>query len=287
MQEKTLKAIKDLPIIAEKIRLNTIESIYKASSGHPGGSLSIAEILSVLYFSEMRINPKDPKAKNRDRLILSKGHAAPALYSALALRGYFSADHLLTLRRVNSILQGHPDINKTPGIDMVSGSLGQGLSIASGMALYSKTSGAGFRVYCILGDGELQEGQIWEAAMSASHYKLDNLTVFIDNNNLQLDGAVSEIMNPYPIEAKFQSFGFNTLNIDAHNIKEITEAIAAAKKYRNKPTAIIAKSVKGKGVSFMENKASWHGGSPTKDQYLLACKEIEDRIANMERIANE
>jgi len=248
---------------------------YSAKSGHPGGSLSIADILTVLYFNQMNINEKDPKAEQRDRLVLSKGHCAPALYSTLAHRGFFPVEDLKTLRKLSSYLQGHPDMNKIPGVDMTSGSLGQGLSVANGMALASKIDKAGRRVYCICGDGEIQEGQIWEAAMTAAHYKLDNLCVVVDNNGLQIDGEVNNVMNIYPIDEKFKSFGFEVINIDGHNIEEIINAFEVAKTIKGKPTVVIAKTVKGKGVSFMENNAGWHGKAPNDEQYNIAMNELK------------
>ena len=248
--------------------------MYSASSGHPGGSLSIADILTVLYFNQMNIDEKNPKAKERDRLVLSKGHTSPALYSVLAERGYFDKELLKTFRHLDSILQGHPDMKNIPGVDMSTGSLGQGLSVANGMAMASKMDSEGVRVYCICGDGELQEGQIWEAAMTASHYKLDNLCVIVDNNNLQIDGRVSDVMSIYPIAEKFESFGFATINIDGHNIQEIINAFEGAKKIKGKPTAIIANTIKGKGITYMENIAGWHGKAPNEEQYKLAIAEL-------------
>lgn len=239
-----------------------------------GGSLSIADILTVLFFNQMNIDEKNPKAKERDRLVLSKGHTSPALYSVLAERGFFDKELLKSFRHLGSILQGHPDMRQIPGVDMSTGSLGQGLSVANGMAMASKMDSEGIRVYCICGDGEIQEGQIWEAAMTAAHYKLDNLCVIVDNNNLQIDGKVSDVMNIYPIEEKFKSFGFETINIDGHNIEEIIKAFEIAKKVKGKPTAIIANTIKGKGVSFMEDQASWHGKAPNEEQYKVAIEEL-------------
>ena len=269
-----IKDINELQTYANKIRQGVIEAVYSAKSGHPGGSLSIAEILAVLYFNQMNIDEKNPKAKGRDRLVLSKGHTAPALYSTLALRGFFDINELKTLRNINSKLQGHPDMKNIPGVDASTGSLGQGLSIANGMALASKMDSEGVRVYFICGDGEIEEGQIWEAAMTSSHYKLDNLCVIIDNNNLQIDGKVNEVMNIYPIDAKFKSFGFEVINVDGHNIPELITAFETAKKTKGKPTAIIANTIKGKGVSFMENEASWHGKAPNDEQYKQAMLEL-------------
>lgn len=269
-----IKDVNELQKYANRIRQGVIKAVYSAKSGHPGGSLSIAEILAVLYFNQMNIDEKNPKAKERDRLVLSKGHTAPALYSALALRGFFDMDELNHFRNINSILQGHPDMKNIPGVDASTGSLGQGLSIANGMALGSKQDSEGVRVYCICGDGEIQEGQIWEAAMTASHYKLDNLCLIIDNNNLQIDGKVNEVMSVYPIDEKFKSFGFETINVDGHNIQELISAFEQAKKVKGKPTAIIANTIKGKGVSFMENEADWHGKAPNEEQYKQAMQEL-------------
>lgn len=269
-----IKDVNELQAYANKIRQGVIEATYDAKSGHPGGSLSIAEILSVLYFNQMNIDEKNPKAKERDRLVLSKGHTSPALYSALALRGFFDKEELKTFRNINSRLQGHPDMNKVPGVDASTGSLGQGLSIANGMAMASKLDGEGVRVYCICGDGEIQEGQIWEAAMTAAHYKLDNLCLIVDNNNLQIDGKVEDVMSVYPIDKKFKSFGFETINVDGHNIKELITAFETAKKVKGKPTAIIANTIKGRGISFMENVVGWHGKAPNEEQYKEAMSEL-------------
>ncbi len=270
--------IEELKKKANDIRIGIIEGVYGAKSGHPGGSLSCADILAVLYFNQMNIDPAKSKDESRDRFVLSKGHAAPALYSALANRGYFDANELSKLRHIDSNLSGHPDMNKVPGVDASTGSLGQGLSIANGMALSSKLNSKGIRVYCLLGDGEIQEGQIWEAAMTASHYKLDNLCVIVDNNNLQIDGTIEDIMSPYPIDEKFKSFGFNVINIDGHDIVQIVKAFDTAKTVKGKPTVIIAKTVKGKGVSFMENKVGWHGKAPNEDEYKTAMKELKKRV---------
>ena len=267
--------IQELKKKANDIRIGIIEAVYGGKSGHPGGSLSCADILTVLYFNQMHIDPNKPDDESRDRFILSKGHAAPALYSTLANCGYFNPEELCTLRHIDSSLQGHPDMNKVPGVDMNTGSLGQGLSIANGIAMSSKLNSRGIRVYCLLGDGELQEGQVWEAAMTASHYKLDNLCVIVDNNDLQIDGHVGDVMSPYPIDSKFKSFGFNVINVDGHNIEELIKAFNAAKTVKGKPTAIIAKTVKGKGVSFMENQVGWHGKAPNEDEYKTAIKELK------------
>lgn len=267
--------IKELENKAKKIRRGIIEEVYSAQSGHPGGSLSIADIITVLYFNEMNINEKNPKWEDRDRLVLSKGHCSPALYSALANRGYFSIGDLQTFRNINSYLQGHPDMNKVPGVDMTSGSLGQGLSVANGMAIAGKLDNKNYRVYCILGDGEIEEGQVWEATMASNKYKLDNLCVIVDNNNLQIDGTIEEVMSSYPIDEKFRSFGFQVINIDGHDIDEIIKAFEVAKEIKGKPTCIIAKTIKGKGISFMENQVGWHGKAPNEEQYEIAKKELE------------
>ena len=270
--------ISELKKIANEVRIGIIEEVYSAQSGHPGGSLSIADILTVLYFNEMNIDEKKPNMPNRDRLVLSKGHASPALYSVLANRGFFEKDKLKTFRKIDSNLQGHPDKNKVKGVDMTTGSLGQGLSAANGMALAGKLNKSNYRVYCILGDGELEEGQIWEAAMTSHHYKLDNLCVIVDNNNLQIDGKVEDVMDIYPIVDKFKSFGFETIQIDGHNITQIMEAFGQARKIKGKPTAIIAKTIKGKGVSYMENQAGWHGKAPNEDEYKRAINELKNII---------
>ncbi len=260
---------------AAKIRLGALEGVHAANSGHPGGSLSIADLLSYLYFKEMNIRPEDPKWEDRDRFVLSKGHTAPALYAVLAERGYFSADHLKTLRQTDSILQGHPDMKLTPGVDMTTGSLGLGISAACGMALAGKIAKKDYRVYTIVGDGESEEGQVWEACMFAAHYKLDNLCVIVDWNGLQIDGPITEVMNPTPHDKKLEAFGFHVISIDAHNFDEIEKAFAEAKTIKGKPTAIIARSTKGKGVSFMENDVDWHGKGPNDEQYAAAVAEIE------------
>ena len=264
----------ELKLHAANIRANIIRGTYHAASGHPGGSLSIADIMTVLYFEEMNIDPKNPKMEGRDRFVLSKGHTAPALYATLAEKGFFPEEEITYLRKLGHILQGHPDMKKIPGVDMSSGSLGQGLSIANGMALYAKANNQSYRVYTVIGDGEIQEGQIWEAAMSAAHYKLDNLVAIVDNNNLQIDGEISDVMSPYPIDEKFKAFGFHVINIDGHSFEEIEHALAEAKTIKGKPTAIIAKTVKGKGVSFMENLAKWHGSAPNREQAEQAIQEL-------------
>lgn len=260
---------------SKEIRKDIITEVYCAKSGHPGGSLSIADIMAVLYFDELKINEKDPKWEDRDRLVLSKGHCSPALYAALAERGFFKKEELKTFRKLGSKLQGHPDLNKVPGVDMTSGSLGQGLSVANGIAIAGKMDNKDYRVYVIVGDGEIEEGQIWEAAMTSSKYKLDNLCLIIDNNNLQIDGTIEEVKSSYPIDKKFESFGFNVLKIDGNNIEDILRAFYIAKNTKHKPTCIIAKTVKGKGVSFMENKAEWHGKAPSEEEYNLAMEELK------------
>ena len=264
--------------MATKIRMGVIEATHAAASGHPGGSLSIADILSYLYFEEMNVDVNNPKWEDRDRLVLSKGHTAPALYSTLALKGFFDYDALKTLRQADSFLQGHPDMKGTPGVDMTTGSLGLGLSAACGMALAGKLDNKSFRVYAIIGDGESEEGQIWEAAMFAAHYKLSNLCVVVDSNKLQIDGPVAEVIGPAPFEPKFEAFGFNVITIDGHNFDEIDAAFSAARECKDKPTAIIANTVKGKGVSFMENKVNWHGSAPKDDQYDQAMAELSARL---------
>ena len=264
----------ELMDMAKIIRKDIVSMLTESASGHPGGSLSAADIVTTLFFNEMNIDPKNPKMEDRDRFVLSKGHAAPVLYSALARRGFFDPKELLTLRKFGSNLQGHPNMNDLPGIDMSTGSLGQGISAAVGMALAGKTDKKDYRVYALLGDGELEEGQVWEAAMCAAHYKLDNLTIFIDFNGLQIDGDITKVMNPSPIDKKFEAFGWNVLVIDGHNYDEILEAIEKAKDHKGQPTAIVCKTVKGKGVSFMENEASWHGTAPSKEQCEKAIAEI-------------
>lgn len=270
-----IENIEDLKKIAQDVRRGIIEAVYNGKSGHPGGSLSIADIMTVLYFNEMNIDKENPQDENRDRLVLSKGHCAPALYSTLANYGFFDIEELKTLRNIESRLQGHPDMKHIPGVDMTTGSLGQGLSVANGMAISGKLDNKDYRVYCILGDGEIEEGQIWEAAMAASKYKLDNLCVIVDNNNLQIDGTIEEVMSSYPIDEKFRSFGFQIINIDGHDIDEILKAFEVAKNVKEKPTCIIAKTIKGKGVSFMENQVGWHGKAPNEEQYKKAIKELE------------
>ena len=267
--------ITNLSKIATKVRLGIINSTHAAKCGHPGGSLSIADMITYLYCEEMNIDPKNPKDENRDRFVLSKGHTAPALYSALALRGFFPEEELLTLRKIDSRLQGHPDMKGIPGVDMTTGSLGLGISAACGMALAGKVDKKDYRVYTILGDGESEEGQVWEACMFASHYKLDNLCVIIDYNGLQIDGPVAEVMNPAPFEAKLSAFGFEVATINGHDFNEIEAALNKAKTVKGKPFAIVMNTVKGKGVSFMENKVNWHGAAPNDEQRDIAASELE------------
>ncbi len=273
---------KQLELDAVRIRKGVIEGTYNAKSGHPGGSLSIAEILAYLYRVEMNIDPENPKKEDRDRFVLSKGHAAPALYAALANRGFFPVEDLKTLRKSDSYLQGHPNMNYVPGVDMSTGSLGQGISAAAGMALASKFKNDLFRVYAVLGDGEIQEGQVWEAAMFAASRKLDNLCIVVDNNNLQIDGTLEEVNSPYPIPEKFAAFGWNVIEIDGNSLDEVADAFAKAKECKGKPTAIIAKTVKGKGVSYMENQVSWHGAAPKEEQYKIAMDELNKAEAELE-----
>ena len=267
--------IKELQEKAKELRKDIIEMIYKAKSGHPGGSLSIADIMAVLYWKEMNVDPQNPKDENRDRFVLSKGHAAPVLYASLIEKGYASKDLIPTLRKWGSPLQGHPDMKKLSGVEMSTGSLGQGLSVANGMALSAKIYGNDYRVYTILGDGELQEGQIWEAAMTAAHYNLDNLVAIVDYNNLQIDGKVSDVMGVSPIADKFKAFNWNVIQIDGHNYDEIIKALEEARTVKGKPTVIVAKTVKGKGVSFMENNAGFHGAAPNDEEYKKAMEELQ------------
>ncbi len=267
--------VTSLENISYKVRKNIIKMVYNAKSGHIGGSLSCADILTVLYFNQMNINPDKPDDMLRDRFVLSKGHCTPALYSVLAEKGYFDLDELKTFRNIDSRLQGHPDMKKIPGVDMTTGSLGQGLSSAVGMAIASKMESAGCRVYCLLGDGEIEEGQIWEACMSAYKNKLDNLCVVLDNNNLQIDGKISDVSGLDNIEGKFSSFGFNVIKVDGHNISNLIDAFDTAKQIKGRPTIIIASTVKGKGVSFMENNASWHGKAPNDEEYEKAITELD------------
>ena len=260
---------------ANEIRKGIVSSVHSAKAGHPGGSLSAADIFTYLYFEELRIDPKEPKKADRDRFVLSKGHTAPGLYSALAERGYFPKEDLLTLRHVGSYLQGHPDMKHIPGVDMSSGSLGQGISAAVGMAIAGKMDDADYRVYTLLGDGEIQEGQVWEASMLAASHKLDNLVVIVDNNNLQIDGTIEEVNSPYPIDKKFEAFNFHVIKIDGNDFDQIDAAFKEAKTVKGQPTAIIAKTVKGNGVSFMENQVGWHGKAPNDEEYKVAMEELE------------
>ena len=279
MMDKAEK--KELEKIALKARMGIIESIHAAKAGHPGGSLSCADILTYLYFKQMKVDPENPDMADRDRFVLSKGHAAPALYAVLAQRGFFDEKELINLRQIGSILQGHPDLKKVPGVDMSTGSLGQGVSAAVGMALSAKHFGNDFKVYSILGDGEIEEGQVWEAAMFAGNHKLDNLILFIDNNNLQIDGTVEEVNSPYPIDKKFEAFGFDVLEINGNDFDDIEDALIKAEKC-SKPVAIIAKTVKGKGVSYMENAVNWHGAAPNDELFEQAMAELKSAYAEME-----
>lgn len=260
---------------ANEVRKGIVTAVHSAKSGHPGGSLSAADIYAYLFFEEMNIDPKEPKKADRDRFVLSKGHTAPGYYAALAHRGFFPVEDLTTLRKVGSYLQGHPDMKHIPGVDMSSGSLGQGISAAVGMALSAKLSNEDYRVYTLLGDGEIQEGQVWEAAMLASHRKLDNLVVIVDNNGLQIDGAIDEVCSPYPIDKKFEAFNFHVINVDGHDFDALDAAFKEARETKGQPTAIIAKTIKGKNVSFMENQASWHGSAPNAEQYAVAMADLE------------
>ena len=265
----------ELEKIAVEVRKGIITGVHSAKSGHPGGSLSAADIFTYLYFEEMNIDPKDPKKADRDRFVLSKGHTAPGYYSTLAHRGFFPVEDLTTLRKVGSYLQGHPDMKHIPGVDMSSGSLGQGISAAVGMAISAKLSDDDYRVYTLLGDGEIQEGQVWEASMLAGHRKLDNLVVIVDNNNLQIDGKITDVNSPYPIDKKFEAFNFHVINIDGNDFDQIEAAFKEARETKGMPTAIIAKTIKGKGVSFMEDQAGWHGKAPNDEQYAQAMEELE------------
>ena len=265
----------ELQKVANEVRKGIITSVHAAKAGHPGGSLSAADIFTYLYFEEMNVDPKDPEKADRDRFVLSKGHTAPGLYSALAQKGYFPVEDLETLRHLGSYLQGHPDMKHIPGVDMSSGSLGQGISAAVGMAIAGKMDNADYRVYTLLGDGEIQEGQVWEASMMAGFRKLDNLVVIVDNNNLQIDGAIDEVCSPYPIDKKFEAFNFHVINIDGNDFDQIDAAFKEAKATKGMPTAIIAHTVKGKGVSFVENQVGWHGTAPNDEQYAVAMEELE------------
>jgi len=273
---------RELAIISDKIRKNILTAVYSAASGHPGGSLSIADLLSVLYFEVMNVDPKNPKMEDRDRFVLSKGHCSPALYSVLAEKGFFPTEDIPTFRKADSYLQGHPDMKGVPGVDMSTGSLGQGICAANGMALAAKIDNKDYRVYTVLGDGEIEEGQVWEAAMFAAHYKLDNVTAFVDFNGLQIDGDISKVMSPLPIDEKFAAFGWNVIVCDAHDYIALYDAIKEAQGVKGKPTVIIMNSVKGKGVSFMENQAGWHGNAPNEEQYNQAIAELDAHIKELE-----
>lgn len=279
--DKTKK--KNMQILACKVRMGAIEGVYNAKSGHPGGSLSAADLITYLYFKELNVNPETPKDENRDRFVLSKGHCAPALYAVLALKGYFPMDELKKLRHIGAMLQGHPDMKGTPGVDMSTGSLGQGVSAACGMAVAAKMDHKDYRVYSMLGDGELEEGQVWEAAMFAAHHQLDNLCLMVDNNGLQIDGPVAEVGGPEPIDEKFRSFGFDVqIIINGHDFDEIEAAFNHAKTVKGKPSVIIAKTIKGKDVSFMENKVSWHGAAPNAEQYEVAMQDLNKVLSGLE-----
>ncbi len=273
---------KQLQITACKVRMGILTGTHSAKAGHPGGSLSAADLFTYLYFQELNVDPANPKWEDRDRFVLSKGHTAPGLYAALAHRGFFPVEDLTTLRHIDSYLQGHPNMNSVPGVDMSTGSLGQGISCAVGMAMGLKHQGKSARVYTLLGDGEIQEGQVWEACMAASHYKLDNLVVIVDNNGLQIDGDVAKVMSPYPIADKLEAFGFHTIAIDGHDFDQMEQAFAEARTVKGKPTAIVMKTVKGKGVSFMENNAGWHGKAPNDAEYAQAMDEIQAVLAGLE-----
>lgn len=273
---------KQLQIKACTVRMGVIEGVFNAKSGHPGGSLSVADILTYLYFDHMNVDPKNPKDENRDRFVLSKGHTAPALYAVLANKGFFPVSEIKNLRKPGAMLQGHPSMNRTPGVDMSTGSLGQGISTAVGMALAGKIDKKDYRVYTVLGDGEIEEGQVWEAAMFAAAKGLDNLCTVVDNNNLQIDGSIAEVNSPYPIPEKFRAFGWNVIEIYGHSFDEIDAAFKAAAEFKGKPTAIIAKTVKGKGVSFMEDQCSWHGTAPNAEQYEQAINELKAQLAELE-----
>ena len=278
----TEQEIRQLQITACKVRMGVIEGTHGAKAGHPGGSLSAADMFTYLYFKELNVDPKDPKNENRDRFVLSKGHTAPGLYSTLANRGFFPVEDLPTLRHIDSYLQGHPNMNTVPGVDMSTGSLGQGISVAAGMALGAKHQGKTYRVYTLLGDGEIQEGQVWEACMLAAHYKLDNFVAIVDNNGLQIDGPVDKVMSPYPIDEKLKAFGFHVEVIDGHDFNQIEAALNTAKTVKGQPTAIVMKTTKGKGVSFMEGQASWHGKAPNDEEYAIAMNELKAALAELE-----
>lgn len=279
--DATLK--KQLEITATKVRMGIIEGVYNAKAGHPGGSLSVTDMLTYLYMARMNVDPQNPMMADRDRLVLSKGHTAPALYAVLAHRGFFPVEELKTLRKIDSRLQGHPVLGKIPGVDMSTGSLGQGVSAACGMALSGKISNETYKVYAILGDGEIQEGQVWESAMFAAHYQLDNLVYVVDNNNLQIDGPITQVMCPYPIDEKFAAFGWHVIAINGHDFDEIENALNEAEKIANQPTVIIQKTVKGKGVSYMENNVAWHGAAPNEEQYKIAMGELQAHLDELQK----
>ncbi len=276
------KLVKELEIAAVKVRMGIIEGIHSAKAGHPGGSLSCADVLTYMYLHRMNVDPKNPNDPNRDRMVLSKGHAAPALYAVLAMRGFFPMEDMKTLRKIDSYLQGHPDCLKVPGVDASTGSLGQGISMACGMALSGKISCDTYKVYTLLGDGEIEEGEVWEAAMFASHYKLDNLVAIVDNNNMQIDGKISEVMSPYPIDDKFEAFGWHVINIDGHDFNRMEKAFNEAETVVYKPTVIVLRTVKGRGVSYMENALDWHGKAPNDDEYKVAMDDLKNILARLE-----
>lgn len=274
--------VRDLEIAAAKVRIGIIEGVHSAKAGHPGGSLSCADLLTYLYLHRLNVDPADPKMESRDRMVLSKGHAAPALYAVLALRGFFSMEEMKTLRKIDSRMQGHPDSLKIPGVDASTGSLGQGISAACGMAFSGKLSDESYKVYTLLGDGELQEGEVWEAAMFAAHYQLDNLVAIVDNNNMQIDGKIADVMSPYPIDQKFEAFGWHTITINGHDFNEMEKAFDDAERVVQRPTVIIMKTTKGKGVSYMENALEWHGKAPNDEEYEVAMKELTAYLAELE-----
>lgn len=276
------KIVKQLSVAATKVRIGIIEGVHSAKAGHPGGSLSVADLLTYLYMCRLNVDPKDPGYPDRDRVVLSKGHAAPALYSVLALRGFFPMEEMKTLRKIDSRLQGHPDSLKIPGVDASTGSLGQGISVACGMALSGKISCAPYKVYAILGDGELDEGEVWEAAMFAAHYQLDNLIAVVDNNDMQIDGKIGDVMSPYPITDKFEAFGWNIISINGHDFKEMEHAFNQAERVMQKPTVIVMRTTKGKGVSYMENALDWHGKAPNDEEYEIAMNDLNKILAELE-----
>lgn len=276
------KLVKELEIAAVKVRMGIIEGIHSAKAGHPGGSLSCADVLTYLYMHRMNVDPANPNDPNRDRMVLSKGHAAPTLYAVLALRGFFPMEDMKTLRKIDSYLQGHPDCRKIPGVDASTGSLGQGISVACGMALSAKISCDSYKVYTLLGDGEIEEGEVWEAAMFASHYKLDNLVAIVDNNNMQIDGKIADVLSPYPIDEKFEAFGWHVINIDGHDFNRMEKAFNEAETVLQKPTVIVIRTVKGRGVSYMENVVDWHGKAPNDEEYKVAMDDLNNALAKLE-----